>query len=443
MSNVKCVDGDILEARAFCNPVNLVGAMGKGLAAQVARRWPACVGAYRAALQTRALRAGTVSAWRRRDGGWILQVPTKRHWRDRSPLELVAASIRAIGPACTRHGITEIAVPPLGCGLGGLDPAAVRPLVLEAAAAHPGIEWVLHRWPETASEGSASTEPIAKLGKAEVRHESFREILTSATGFISSYDYTLNPYAGCTYGCTYCYAAAFTRTDADRDAWGRWVTVKENAIERLGRWRGRLAGRRIYMSSVTDPYQPIERKLKLTRRLLEGLAGERVKLVIQTRSPDVVRDIDLLERLENGGGKVQVNMTVTTDDERLRTTFEPWCPSNRARLKAVAALTEAGVRTAVTITPVLRIADPEGFADALAATGCSRFIIQQFHADRGNEQFVAGTRSGAIELMADQLGVEARSFGPAYREHYEAVRTVLRARWPDLGEGRQGFRPPF
>ena len=128
-------------------------------------------------------------------------MPTKRHWRDRSPLELVAASIRAIGPACARHGITEIAVPPLGDGLGGLDPAAVRPLVLEAAAAHP----------------------------AEVRHESFREILTSATGFISSYDYALNPYAGCTYGCTYCYAAAFTRTDADRDAWGRWVTVKENA----------------------------------------------------------------------------------------------------------------------------------------------------------------------------------------------------------------------
>ena len=130
MSNVRHVDGDILEARAFCNPVNLVGAMGKGLAAQVARRWPACLGAYRAALQTRALRPGTVSAWRRNDGGWILQVPTKRHWRDRSPLELVQSIIRAIGPACARHGIAEIAVPPLGCGLGGLDAAAVRPLVV-------------------------------------------------------------------------------------------------------------------------------------------------------------------------------------------------------------------------------------------------------------------------------------------------------------------------
>ena len=326
MSNVKHVDGDILEARAFCNPVNLVGAMGKGLAAQVARRWPACLGAYRAALQTRALRPGTVSAWRRNDGGWILQVATKRHWWDRSLVELVEASIRAIGPACARHRIREIAVPPLGCGLGGLDPAAVRPLVLEAAAAHPGIERVLHRWPEPASEAAkaeGTAEPISRLGKAEVRHASFREILTSASGFISSYDYTLNPYAGCTYGCTYCYAAAFTRTDAERDAWGRWVTVKENALERLGRWRGRLAGRRIYMSSVTDPYQPIERKLELTRRLLEGLASERVKLVVQTRSLDVVRDVDLLKRLENEGGNAQVNMTVTTDDERLRTTFEP------------------------------------------------------------------------------------------------------------------------
>ena len=157
-------------------------------------------------------------------------------------------------------------------------------------------------------------------------------------------------------------------------------------------------------------------------------------------------DSDLLERLENASGKVQVNMTVTTDDERLRTTFEPWCPSNRAWLKAVAALTEAEVHTAVTITPMLRIADPEGFADALAATGCERFIIQPFHADRGDDQFVAGTRSGASELMAAQLGCDAGSFGPAYREHYEAVRAILRARWPDLGEGRltrHGFRPPF
>ena len=446
-TNVTYTDGDILEAEAFCNPVNLVGAMGKGLAAQVARRWPACMSAYRGALRTRALRAGTVAAWRRADGGWILQVPTKKHWRDKSPLELVQASIKAIGPACARHGIRRIAVPPLGCGLGGLDPQAVRPLLLEAAAAHPKVEWTLHRWPRevpaaAASEGAA-TVPITRLGKAEVRHESFREILTSATGFIGSYDFTLNPYTGCTYGCTYCYAAAFTRTDADRQDWGRWVTVKTNALEALRRWRGRLAGKRIYLSSVTDPYQPVERKVKLTRSLLEALAPEQIKLVVQTRSQDVVRDADLFRRIEAEGGRVQVNVTVTTDDEVLRRKFEPWCPSNQARLKAVAALVAEGVQTAVTITPMLRIENPHAFAEQLAATGCERFIVQTFHADRGNDQFIAGTRAGAIELMSEQLGCKREAFGPAYRQHYEAVRSVLRTHWPAIGEGREGFRPPF
>ena len=354
---------------------------------------------------------------------------------------------RSCTPASARHGIHRIAVPPLGCGLGGLDPQAIRPLVLEAATAHPQVKWTLHRWPreapEVAAGEGASAAPITRLGKAEVRHESFREILTSATGFIGSYDFTLNPYTGCTYGCTYCYAAAFTRTDADREGWGRWAMVKTNALEALARWRGRLAGRRIYLSSVTDPYQPVERKVKLTRSLVEALAPERIKLVVQTRSQDVVRDADLFKRIEAEGGRVQVNVTVTTDDEVLRRTFEPWCPSNQARLKAVAALVAEGVQTAVTITPMLRIKDAHAFAEQLAATGCERFIVQPFHADRGNEQFIAGTRVGAIELMSEQLGCRQEAFGPAYRQHYEAVRSVLRTRWPAIGEGREGFRPPF
>ena len=152
---------------------------------------------------------------------------------------------------------------------------------------------------------------------------------------------------------------------------------------------------------------------------------------------------DLFKHIEAEGGRVQVNVTVTTDDEVLRRTFEPWCPSNQARLKAVAALVAEGVQTAVTITPMLRIENAEAFAEQLAATGCERFIIQPFHADRGNDQFIAGTRAGAIELMSEQLGCGREAFGPTYREHYEAVRAVLRTRWPAIREGRQGFRPPF
>ena len=157
MNNVRFTDDDILESKVFCNPVNLVGVMGRGLAAQVAARWPSSVAAYKGMLQCGVLREGSIGSWRRNDGGWILQVPTKRHWRERSPLELVKQSIDAIGPICQRRGIREVAVPPLGCGLGGLDPKTVLPLVLEAAAKHPAMSWVLHRWPpENTSNGGSS-----------------------------------------------------------------------------------------------------------------------------------------------------------------------------------------------------------------------------------------------------------------------------------------------
>lgn len=144
--NVSFEDGDVLQEAAFANPVNLVGVMGRGLAKAVADRWPACVPAYREALREHALAEGRVSAWRRPDGGWILQAPTKRHWRNPSPPELVAATVQAIAKTCERHGIRRIGVPPLGCGLGGLRRADVLPLVLAAARDHPGTTWALYRW---------------------------------------------------------------------------------------------------------------------------------------------------------------------------------------------------------------------------------------------------------------------------------------------------------
>ncbi len=168
-----------------------------------------------------------------------------------------------------------------------------------------------------------------RVGQAEIIYAPVKQILMKATGFMEAYDFTLNPYSGCSYGCTYCYAAFFNRTTEERDAWGRWVKVKENAIDLLRkeetRPSQRLEGTTIYMSTVTDPYQPIERDLHLTRGLLEVMANRHTpRLVVQTRSPDVARDIDLFQRIEANGGRVQVNMTVTTDDEDVRKAFEPW-----------------------------------------------------------------------------------------------------------------------
>ena len=292
------------------------------------------------------------------------------------------------------------------------------------------------------AERPAALRP-RKVGRVAVEYDPTGEILTRATGFMDEYDFTLNPYGGCSFGCTYCYAAFFSKTAPRRDTWGQWVTVKENALESLLlRRRGALDGKLIYMSSVTDPYQPIERSLDLTRDLLGVLADRhRPKLVVQTRSPDVVRDWDLFRRIESRGGRVQVNMTVTTDDEDVRRAFEPHCPSNAVRLRAISEVQAAGVDTCITMTPLLWLSEPYTFAESLLATNVTRFIVQPFHFQRG--RFVAGTRQAAVDMMASKLDCDRTSFRDRYTEDYERSRRALASRLPELGEGKDGFRPPF
>ena len=287
-----------------------------------------------------------------------------------------------------------------------------------------------------------------RFGHATIDYKPARAILTKATGFMDAYDFTLNPYAGCAFGCTYCYAAFFSRASGSitgaerRDTWGRWVEVKENAIKLLERRRKRLDGALIYMSSVTDPYQPIERKLKLTQGLLEVLAKRhRPKLVVQTRSPDVVRDVDLFREIVDNGGRVQANLTVTTDDEDVRRAFEPTCPSNTRRLGAARELVGHGIATCVTMTPLLPVQNAERFVDDLLATGVQDFIVQPFHFQSG--KFVAGTRDAALGILATKLNCGQNRVPGRYLEHYYRVRDTLRSRLPRLGEGKDGFRPPF
>ena len=203
-----------------------------------------------------------------------------------------------------------------------------------------------------------------RIGETTVEYAATSQVLNRPRGFMDAYDFTLNPYGGCSFGCTYCYAAFFSRDVEKRDSWGQWVNVKDNTVELLRKRKpGTLDGKLIYMSSVTDPYQPVERQLELTRCLLRTMAerGDKPKLVVQTRSPDVVRDCDLYRRIEDNGGRVQVNMTVTTDDEDIRRTFEPHCPSNPRRLDAIGQVQAAGIDTCITMTPLLLVASPYAF----------------------------------------------------------------------------------
>ena len=101
------------------------------------------------------------------------------------------------------------------------------------------------------------------IGHARVEKAKASSILTKTSGFMETYDFSLNPYSGCTFGCVYCYAASFARGIDKRNDWGKWVAVKENALDLLRKKHGKLKDKVIYMSSVTDPYQRWNRRPRL------------------------------------------------------------------------------------------------------------------------------------------------------------------------------------
>lgn len=293
-----------------------------------------------------------------------------------------------------------------------------------------------------ANDSIADKPRPVHIGQAAVDYKLAARNPDQVTGFMGAYDFTLNPYSGCSFGCTYCYAAFFCCDVGERDSWGKWGTAKENAIALPDKRKpGALDGKRIYMSSVKDPHQPIERKLWITRGLLEIMAKRhKPQLVVQTRSPLVVWGCDLFRRIEDNGGRVQVNMTVTIDDE-------DDCPSNLRRLAAIKEVQKAGIATCITITPLLLVNNNGGFANELLDPGVWKFIAQPFHFVRG--KFMANTRDAALNLIAEKPGCDRSNLGEECLERYEEFFTVLNNKLLDngltkLGEGKDGFfAPPF
>jgi len=170
------------------------------------------------------------------------------------------------------------------------------------------------------------------------------------------FGWSLNPYMGCAHRCTFCYVRAFEQR-ADRpadDRYGRSIRVKVNVAEvlraELARpsWRGEV----VAIGAATDPYQPAEGRYQLTRGCLEALRDAANPLSLITRSPMVVRDLDVLVEAARRA-EVSVVFSVPTLDEEVWRRTEPGTPPPRRRLEAVSALVEAGVKAGVGMAPIL------------------------------------------------------------------------------------------
>lgn len=201
---------------------------------------------------------------------------------------------------------------------------------------------------------AALTEAERRADQATYQEVTCRSALNRVKGM--PFDWTLNPYRGCTHACHYCFARRYhTQFELNTgDEFASVILVKRNFVEVLKRELAKptWAREQVALGTATDPYQPIEGHYRLTRGTLEALIEGRTPVGIVTKGPMVVRDRDLLLELERVAGCV-VYMSVPTVDEEAWRTLEPGTAPPMQRLRAVRELSDAGVSVGVLMAPIV------------------------------------------------------------------------------------------
>jgi len=219
------------------------------------------------------------------------------------------------------------------------------------------------------------------------------------------FPYTINAYTGCEHACSYCYARFMRRFSGHKELWGAFVDVKVNAPQLLAKQIQHKTPARVWVSGVCDPYQPLEAQYHLTRQCLEILIANHWPVSVQTKSPLVMRDIDLLRK----GEGVEVGLSIATADEHIRQIFEPHAPSIPSRIAALQALHEAGIQTFVMIAPILPGAEelPEmlgGNADAVLVDRMNYHYADWVYRKYGLERYLTEEYFDTVSaLLKSQL----------------------------------------
>jgi DNA repair photolyase len=229
----------------------------------------------------------------------------------------------------------------------------------------------------------------------EIKEVKCKSIL-SKSGLRDS-KYSINPYRGCSHNCIYCYSPYILREERK---WGDFVDVKVNAPEVLVKETHRKKKGSILISSVTDPYQPLEEKYKLTRRILEMLRNKEFSISILTKSTLVLRDLDMIKKLN-----CEVGLTITTLDENLAKIFEPNSSSPEKRLEVLSYFKISGIKTYIFFGPLLPF-----ISDANLEKTISRFALAK-----------------PDKIYVDKLNIKGE-------KHWENIKSVLEKNFPDMVE---------
>lgn len=200
---------------------------------------------------------------------------------------------------------------------------------------------------DAAAANGVSPQWRDEYGKVSVLESTGAGGLTDFTfgGNAAGAAWSLNPYAGCAHACSYCYVPDTIK--AERRKWGGYVIVKRDLPTRLARAVAKSPKRTVYLSTATDPYQPAEAEHRITRHCLEVLARRDWPVEILTRSPLVVRDLDLLRQFS----QVRVGLSIPSLDDEVRRLLEPNAPPIAARLQALRQISDEGIPTFANYTP--------------------------------------------------------------------------------------------
>jgi len=245
---------------------------------------------------------------------------------------------------------------------------------------------------------------VGRTGSSLTVREVRCNTLLHPLAYRGSTGYTANLYRGCTHGCVYCYAPSLTH---DERRWGSYVDVKVNAPQVL---ENELRGMRkdeVFLSSASDPYQPVEARYGITRRCLKVLLSHRYPVSVLTRSPLVLRDLDLLKRFE----WVRVGMSITSVPVRR---FEPGVPPLQRRIDTLRKLSKAGMSTWVSLAPVVPgivLVDMDELFEELSSAGVSSvsFNILRFAGyEESRLLFEATAAMGTAEALAGQEQITAK-----------------------------------
>lgn len=271
-----------------------------------------------------------------------------------------------------------------------------------------------------------------------------RSILTRTGGFLAGCaSHSLQPYRGCPFGNALCGVGCYVQhlpyVTQGRE-WGSFLEVRENSasayqcqFDAEQRWaRRRLGSFAIFLSSATEPFPPQERRHRVTASVLEAMIDRPPDLLIlQTHSASVVESLDLLTRLRERT-QLRVHVSIETDRDSIPG-LPPHACSIDDRLSAAATLREAGVRTVVTVAPLLPIRDPETFFERIAR--CADAVVLDHYIGGDGSRDGSRTHRTPLPEVMDRL--EPGSTSLDYRD---AMARLARLRMPGrVGLGHAGF----